>query len=92
MSILQLLNYLVVLELIIWILSIQINRIIHNQRLDVMNFIYSFFLYNKVILRNTFSKKEKEFKIYSNRINLIAYILFGITLLLLILANMILNK
>jgi len=92
MSILQLLNYLVVLELIIWILSIQINRIIHNQRLDVMNFIYSFFLYNKVILRNTFLKKEKEFKIYSNRINLIAYILFGITLLLLILANMILNK
>jgi len=92
MSILQLLNYLVVLELIIWILSIQINRIIHNKRLDVMNFIYSFFLYNKVILRNTFSKKEKEFKIYSNRINHIAYILFGITLLLLILANMILNK
>ena len=92
MSIIQFLNYLLTLELLVWILSLQINRIIHNQRLDVMNFIYSFFLYNKVILRNTFSKKKKEFKIYSNRINLIAYILFGITLLLLILANMILNK
>jgi hypothetical protein len=92
MSILQFLNYLAVLELIIWILSLQINRILHNQGSDAMNFIYSFFLYNKVVIRNTFSKKEKEFKIYSNRINLIADTLFGITLLLLILANMILNK
>lgn len=92
MPIIQLLNYLVVLELIIWILSLQINRIIHDQRLDVMNFIFSFFLYNKVIIRNTFSKKEKAFKIYSNRINLVAYALFGSTLLLFILANLILTK
>jgi len=92
MSIIQFLNYLLTLELLVWILSLQINRIIHNQRFELQHFVYSFFLYNRVVLRNTFSKKEKEFKIYSNRINLIAYILFGITLLLLIPANMILNK
>ena len=92
MSIIQFLNYLLSLELLVWILSLQINRIIHNQRFELQHFVYSFFLYNRVVLRNTFSKKEKEFKIYSNRINLIAYILFGITLLLLIPANMILNK
>ena len=92
MSIIQFLNYLLALELLVWILSLQINRIIHNQRFELQHFVYSFFLYNRVVLRNTFSKKEKEFKIYSNRINLIAYILFGITLLLLIPANMILNK
>ena len=92
MSIIQFLNYLLSLELLVWILSLQINRIIHNQRFELQHFVFSFFLYNRVVLRNTFSKKEKEFKIYSNRINLIAYILFGITLLLLIPANMILNK
>ena len=92
MSIIQFLNYLLTLELLVWILSLQINRIIHNQRFELQHFVFSFFLYNRVVLRNTFSKKEKEFKIYSNRINLIAYILFGITLLLLIPANMILNK
>jgi hypothetical protein len=92
MPILQILNYLVILELILWILSLQVNRIIHDQRLDLLNFIYSFFLYNRVIVRNTFSKKEKDFKIYSNVINKIAYILFGTTFLLFVACNMILNK
>lgn len=92
MPILQILNYLVILELLFWILSLQVNRIIHNQRLDVLNFIYSFFLYNRVIVRNTFSKREKDFKIYSNVINKIAYIVFGATFLLFVVCNMILNK
>lgn len=92
MPILQILNYLVILELILWILSLQVNRIIHDQRLDLLNFIYSFFLYNRVIVRNTFSKKEKDFKIYSNVINKIAYIIFGTTFLLFVASNMILNK
>lgn len=92
MSIIQFLNYLLSLELLVWILSLQINRIIHNQRFELQHFVFSFFLYNKVVLRNTFSKKEKTFKEYSNRINIIAYILFGSSLLLFLFTNLIHNK
>jgi len=92
MSIIHFLNYLLVLELLVWILSLQINRIIHNQRFELPNFVFSFFLFNRVVLRNTFSKKEKSFKEYSNRINVIAYILFGSTLMLFLFTNLIYNK
>lgn len=92
MHIAILINYFLLLECTIWILSLYINNVLHSQRINIRNFIFQFFLFNKVTIRNTFSKKEKEFKIYANRINSIAYILVGITLLAYFIFNILIGK